>query len=59
MIRILLLVVIVLLLFTFLSFQEGMVKKEKVVPLYEEVHNRIKSNQIALDEIGKQIERLS
>lgn len=57
MIRILLLVII-LLLFTFLSFEEGMIEKEKVVPLYEEIHNRIKGNQISLDEIEKQMNRL-
>lgn len=57
MIRILLLVII-LLLFTFLSFEEGMIEKKKVVPLYEEIHNRIKGNQISLDEIEKQMNRL-
>ena len=59
MIRILLLaIVILLLLFMFLSFAEGMVKREKVVPLYEEIHSRIKGNQVSLDELEKQMERL-
>jgi hypothetical protein len=59
MIRVLFLAVIVLLLlFTFLSLEEGMIEREKVVPLYEEIHNRIKGNQISLSEIEKQIDRL-